>query len=204
LKVGLTGGRLLKGSINMDEKKDKYQLPHIREIKIIRSLKRKRTVSASLNKGVLSVQAPATIPDQELNRLISKFTERFLKKKLKKELDQKQDLKKLAAKLNRTYFGGQLMIRSIEYSINQNSRLGCCNVKTGRILISHRLAAMPDWVRDYVIIHELAHLVVPNHSKSFQKLIATYPLKERAIGFLMAKGYPEEEVELFNHSDQDE
>jgi predicted metal-dependent hydrolase len=188
----------------MDEMKDKHQLPHIREIKIIRSLKRKRTVSASLNKGILSVQAPATLPDQDLNKLISKFTERFLKKKLKKELNQKQDLKDIAARLNRTYFSGRLTIRSIEYSINQNSRLGCCNVKTGRILISHRLAAMPDWVRDYVIFHELAHLVVPNHSNSFQKLMATYPLKERAIGFLMAKGYPEEEMDLHDLSDHDE
>ncbi len=99
----------------------------------------------------------------------------------------------MAERLNRKYFGGRLKIDSIEYSTNQNKRFGCCNFKTGKILISHRLAGMPDWVRDYVIFHELAHLIIPNHSRAFQALAAKYSRKERAIGYLMAKGYEEEE-----------
>ena len=175
---------------------DNQQGQPITEIKIIRSPKRKKTVSARLNNGVLAVYAPSGIPDKELQPIIARFKERLLRKNLKKELDRKQDLKEIAEKLNKIYFGGRLQITAIEYSTNQNSRFGCCNLKTGRILISHRLAAMPAWVRDYVIVHELAHLIVPNHSQSFHDLTVKYKLEERAIGYLMAKGYLEEETDI--------
>ena len=166
------------------------------EIKINRSTKRKRTVSARLINGVLLVNAPVGISNQELDKIISKLKERLLNRKLKSELNKDQELQDIAEKLNREYFGGRLQIEFIEYSTNQHSRFGSCNIKTGRILISHRLATMPEWVRDYVIVHELAHLVVPNHSQLFQELTAKYKLKERAIGFLMAKGYDEKDLDI--------
>jgi hypothetical protein len=177
---------------------DIEQDQYIKEIKIIRSPKRKRTVSAQLNKGVLSVKTPAGISDEDLEKTISRLKKRIINRKLKRDLNAKDDLKEVAERLNRKYFGGRLKIDSIEYSTNQNSRFGCCNFKTGKILISHRLADMPDWVRDYVIVHELAHLIIPNHSRTFQELAAKYSLKERAIGYLMAKGYKEEEPDTID------
>jgi predicted metal-dependent hydrolase len=177
---------------------DNQQNQYINQIKIIRSPKRKRTISAQLNKGVLSVKAPAGISDEELEKTISRLKKRIINRELKRNLKVKEDLKEAAERLNRKYFGGRLKIDSIEYSTNQNKRFGCCNFKTGKILISHKLADVPDWVRDYVIVHELAHLIVPNHSRAFQELAAKYRLKERAIGYLMAKGYEEEEPDTEN------
>jgi predicted metal-dependent hydrolase len=42
-------------------------------------------------------------------------------------------------------------------------------------------------VLDYVIVHELAHLVVPGHGRKFWGLVDRYPRAERARGWLMAR-----------------
>jgi hypothetical protein len=43
---------------------------------------------------------------------------------------------------------------------------------------------MPHWVRDYVLVHELAHLLVPGHGPDFWALVQRYPRTERARGYL--------------------
>jgi hypothetical protein len=58
--------------------------------------------------------------------------------------------------------------------------------------VSTRLAAFPDWVIDYVVVHELAHLEVHGHGDDFWRLVARYPRTERAIGFLIAKSGDED------------
>src|SRR5258706_521739 len=52
------------------------------------------------------------------------------------------------------------------------------------IRISDRIQSFPDWVIDYVVLHELAHLVVANHNSQFWALVARYPRAERARGYL--------------------
>jgi len=54
---------------------------------------------------------------------------------------------------------------------NQRWRWGSCSRK-GLICLNWRLVTMPDWVRDYVLIHELMHLKRLDHSPKFWKLVA--------------------------------
>ena len=54
---------------------------------------------------------------------------------------------------------------------NQRWRWGSCS-KAGHICLNWRLAQMPDWVRDYVMIHELMHLKRLDHSPAFWRLVA--------------------------------
>ena len=137
------------------------------EIKVIRSRRRLRTVSARMNKDCLVVSAPFSIPDTHLEKIVSEFKLKFEKKRIKEELDKNQPLSEIATYLNEKYFSNQLKINSIEYVTDQNCKYGCCDYQKGHIRVSHKIGLMPKWVRDYVLIHELAHLIEPNHSKAF-------------------------------------
>ena len=50
---------------------------------------------------------------------------------------------------------------------NQGSRWGSCTPTDGSIRLSARLQGMPTWVLDYVLLHELAHLLEPGHGPAF-------------------------------------
>jgi predicted metal-dependent hydrolase len=73
---------------------------------------------------------------------------------------------------------------SVRWVDNQRNRWGSCTPADGTIRLSRRLVGMPDWVIDYVLFHELAHLLVPGHGPEFWALVARYPRAERARGFL--------------------
>ena len=162
------------------------------EVKIICSQKRKKTVSARMVKDKMLVYAPDGIPAVHLERIIQNFKRRFKQQRLKKELNTKEDLAVIAQRLNERYFKGKLEIAAIEYITDQYKKFGCCNYKSKVIRISHRLLEMPPWVRDYVVFHEMAHIIEPNHSRAFWKIVSRYRLAERARGYLMAKGFETE------------
>lgn len=53
------------------------------------------------------------------------------------------------------------------------TRFGSCSSK-GNVCFSYRLMAYPEAAREYVIVHELCHLVEMNHSKNFYALVERY------------------------------
>ncbi len=73
------------------------------------------------------------------------------------------------------------------WSENQRWRWGSCTPEDATIRISSRVAGFPQWVLDYVIVHELAHLRVSAHNERFWSLVNRYPKAERARGYLIAK-----------------
>jgi predicted metal-dependent hydrolase len=56
---------------------------------------------------------------------------------------------------------------------NMKSRWGSCNAAKKILAFSTMLSSMPMPFVEYVVVHEFAHLVYPNHSKDFYKLIET-------------------------------
>lgn len=137
---------------------------------------------------MLIIRAPASIRDEELAPIIDGLKKRLRRRSARSVSQTDETLEKRARELNRQYFGGRLKWQSVRWVTNQNSRFGSCTPADGTIRLSHRLAAMPAWVRDYVLIHELAHLVEANHGPKFWELVNRFPLTERARGYLMAVG----------------
>jgi predicted metal-dependent hydrolase len=163
-------------------------------VEIIRSSRRRKTASARLVDGKLVVRVPADVDDREIERLVATLAPRVMQAQRRRERgDNLPNLVGRAEDLNKRYFGGKLHPREIKWVENQEKRYGSCTPSTGTIRISSRVASMPLWVLDYVLVHELAHLVEPNHSPAFWRLVNTYPLTERARGYLIAVGMETED-----------
>ncbi len=110
---------------------------------------------------------------------------RRLERRMERSLPSDQRLMERAHTLNDRHFGGQLHWTSIGFA-DMAHTWGSCTFTTGAIRIAKRAAPLPDWVLDYLLVHELAHLVQSDHGPAFQELENRYPLTERARGYLMA------------------
>lgn len=154
------------------------------QIRIIRSPRRRKTVSASLAGNVLEVRLPEGLTAREEQEWVVKMEERVLRRAARRQTNSDAELRRRAEDLNRRYFGGRLRF-DIRWVGNQRTRWGSCTPATRQIRISHELSRLPRFVLDYVLVHEMAHLVHPDHSPDFWALVRRYDLTERAIGFLM-------------------
>ena len=164
-------------------------------VKIIRSARRVRTISARLEGDTMLVYLPTGLSSVEEQQWVERMRAKIEKSQTRRTLNSDEALRERAEMLNREYFEGELTLAEIRYVTNQNQRFGSCTPSTRTIRLSHRLAEMPVWVLDYVIVHELSHLLQPNHSPRFWRLVNRYKLTERARGFLIAKGMEEEDEE---------
>jgi predicted metal-dependent hydrolase len=159
-------------------------------VRVERSARRRKTVGGRVERGVAGetvvVMVPARMPQAETARWVEQMVGRLRAARLRRLLNAEQPLEERARELNRRYFDGRLCWQSIAYVNDQQRRHGSCTPSRGVIRLSHRLAGLPDWVRDYVIVHELAHLEHPDHSPAFWSAVNRYPLTERARGYLLA------------------
>jgi len=141
------------------------------------------------------VTIPARLSKAQEQEWVKRMADRVERARLKGARHGDDELHARAQRLNMRYFDGKLSITSIIYVDNQRTLHGSCTPSTGAIRISRRLAKLPRWVEDYVIVHELSHLVYGGHGPRFWELVNRYPLAERARGYLMALGYEGEPAE---------
>ena len=130
---------------------------------------------------------PVALSERKIDEAVEWFKKSFERKVQRQSLDDKE-LAKRAKRLNKKYFGGRLKYESIRWSVNQCKINGSCTPRKRTLRISHKLSKVPKWVLDYVIVHELAHLEQPNHSRDFWELVNQYRYTERARGYLMGVG----------------
>jgi predicted metal-dependent hydrolase len=150
-------------------------------VEVIRSERRRKTVQARRVNGVVRVTIPATMTRAEEERWVAEMVRRLERSTGAEAVDLEE---RAAALAERYELPRPASIRWVD---NQELRWGSCTPVDGSIRISSKLLAEPGWVLDYVIVHELAHLVVPGHGAKFWGLVDRYPMAERARGWLMAR-----------------
>jgi predicted metal-dependent hydrolase len=153
------------------------------EVEVRRSPRRRRTVSAYRERGKVIVLIPARLSRKEEESWVRTMVER-LERSEQRRRPSDGSLARRAAELSDRYLDGLAEPRSIRWVSNQNTRWGSCTPSDKAIRLSSRLQGMPAWVIDYVLVHELAHLIEPGHTKRFWALVDRYPKAERAKGFL--------------------
>lgn len=154
-----------------------------------RSARRRRTVAAFWEDGTAVVAIPANFSRAQEAEWVRRMLD-----KLKVQGDRQSKggrrpatdaaLASHAADLSARYLGGRAAPTSVRWVSNQNSRWGSATPADGSIRLSDKLRPMPQWVIDYVLLHELSHLLVAGHNAAFWKLLEAYPETERAKAFL--------------------
>lgn len=159
-------------------------------IEVRRSTRRKKTISAEIVGDALVVSIPQRMSRADEQEWVQRMAGRMSERKRRDRLNADGALEHRAEQLADLYVD-RTRPSEISWITTQRSRWGYCSPDEKAIRLSLALSDYPNWVRDYVIVHELAHLLVPDHSDAFWDLVNRYPLTERARGFLIAKGMEE-------------
>jgi predicted metal-dependent hydrolase len=152
-----------------------------RPVEVVRSRRRRKTVQAHEVDGTIRISIPASMSKAEEQHWVDEMVRRFDQRAAREAVDLTQRAASLAARYRLP------RPASIRWVDNQHDRWASCTIDDRSIRVSSRLAAFPRWVLDYVLVHELAHLVEPNHDAAFWTLVTRYPRTERARGYLLAK-----------------
>ncbi len=150
------------------------------EIELVRGTRRRKHVEAVLVGDRLRVSFPRWMSLAEAEVAAHELAERMRRRTDAAAIDVAARARRLARlyELPRP--------RSVRWVENMRHRWGSCTPDDGSIRVSTRLAAFPAFVLDYVLVHEVAHLVVANHGPDHDALVERFPYAERARGFLMA------------------
>jgi predicted metal-dependent hydrolase len=161
-------------------------------VEVRRSGRRTRTVTAYRERGTIVVLIPARMSVADERTFVQSMVRKVLDREARAAAPRgDQELTARAAALVQEFLlpvtGAPTYPADVRWVTNQRQRWGSCTPSSGVIRLSDRLQVMPSWVVDYVLLHELAHLVEPSHSDAFWRLVAHYPEAARARGYL--EGY---------------
>jgi predicted metal-dependent hydrolase len=157
-------------------------------VEVRRSARRRRTVSAYRDGDRTIVLLPARMSRADEARWVDVMLARLDAQERRRggrAIRGDAELEERAGELARRYFDGATKPSSVRWVSNQGARWGSCTPVDATIRLSDRLRAAPAWVIDYVLVHELAHLLESGHGPRFQALVDRYPKAERARGYLL-------------------
>jgi len=152
-------------------------------VEVRRSTRRRRTVTAFREDGRTVVVVPHRMSRAEIVPYVEELVGRLAQRERRGRRTDAQ-LQARAALLSRRHLDGRAVPSSVRWVGNQRRRWGSCTPADGTIRLSDRLVAMPEYVVDYVLVHELVHLLVSDHGPAFEAWMAHYPRLDEARAFL--------------------
>ena len=160
------------------------ELPLQLDVRVNRRLQ--RTYRWRIEGDRLIVERPARASERDVRAMVGTIRERAAAYLQRQTARSDEALFARARRLLARYFPERPTLRAASWSARQHQRHGSCTSGAGVIRLAARLQRYPGWVLDYVLVHELAHLLHPDHSPAFWAVVNRYPLAERARGFLIA------------------
>jgi predicted metal-dependent hydrolase len=161
------------------------------QVEIRRSRKRVRTVTAWREGDRTIVAIPARFTRAQEHEWVRRMLARLAAQERRRRPSD-DELMSRATELSTKYLDGRARPTTVRWSTNQGRRWGSCTPSDGTIRISDRVRGMPRWVLDYVLLHELAHLLHAGHGPEFWAVLDAYPRTLRARGFLEGYAYAAE------------
>lgn len=157
------------------------------EVEIRTSTRRRKTSEAKWMGDRIVISLPAHLKGEAREKTIAWLVDRLVAKQPLRVAAGDDDLMARALVLCARY-KMRVQPSAVRWATNQTARWGSCSFHSGEIRISHRLSSVPGWVLDSVLVHELAHLVHPDHSPAFHQLADRFPRHKEAGYFLAGYG----------------
>ncbi|MBE6532945.1 MAG: M48 family metallopeptidase [Ruminococcaceae bacterium] len=146
----------------------------------------RRTIALSIKEGKLIVKAPFGTSREKIESVIlshKRWIENHLKAQEERDArigtltdERIKELKKLAKQIIPLKVERYSKIMGLKYGritiTSAKTRFGSCS-SAGNLSFSYRLMLYPEEAIDYVVVHELAHLVELNHSERFYRIVAS-------------------------------
>ena len=152
------------------------------QIEIRTSKRRRKSATAYWNDGRIVVLLPSYLRGTARREMVEWLVTRVMSRRPPQTASD-EALFERALDLGRRYVP-TAEPTSVRWVTNQRKRWASCTAETGEIRLSHRLKDAPGWVLDAVLVHELAHLVHPDHSRQFHDLADRFPRQGDATIFL--------------------
>ena len=152
-------------------------------VEVRRSTRRRRSVTAYREAGRTIVVVPARMARADILTYVEELVGRLAARERKSRRTD-ADLQARAVELARRYLDAAATPASVRWVSNQQRRWGSCTPADGTIRLSDRLQTMPSHVSDYVLLHELVHLLVPGHGPDFEAWMVRYPRLLEARAYL--------------------
>ena len=156
------------------------------EVRVIKSSRRRRSISAYREHGAIVIQVPARLSNSKIQEVIPEMVEKILSREAREKMSDEALFERAQELLERYLPDFRAKPVSVLWR-SMNERWGSCTTLDRTIRISDRLNGAPEYVVDYLLIHELIHLEVADHGQKFEELLNRFEKCDLANAYL--EGY---------------